>query len=99
MHPVTAHGFNLGLQGAAKLAELIAQAAQGGLDIAGNMLLRRYEAAHRLASAPLYASTNLLVRLYTDDRPIARMARPLALRAAARLPMVRTAITRRLMQQ
>lgn len=99
MHPVTAHGFNLGLQGAAKLAELIAQAAQGGHDIAGNVLLRRYEAAHRLASAPLYASTNLLVRLYTDDRPIARMARPLVLRAAARLPMVRTAITRRLMQQ
>lgn len=99
MHPVTAHGFNLGLQGAAKLAELIAQAAQNGQDIAANMLLRRYQAAHRLASAPLYASTNLLVRLYTDDGPVARVARPLALRAAARLPMVRAAITRRLMQQ
>jgi ubiquinone biosynthesis UbiH/UbiF/VisC/COQ6 family hydroxylase len=99
MHPVTAHGFNLGLQGAVKLADLIAEAAQHKRDIAGDILLRRYEAAHRLASAPLYASTNLLVRLYTDDRPVARIVRPLALRAAARLPMVRTAIARRLMQQ
>lgn len=99
MHPVTAHGFNLGLQGAVKLAELIAGAARHRRDIGGELLLRRYEAAHRLASAPLYASTNLLVRLYTDDGPVAHMVRPLALRAVARLPMVRTAIARRLMQQ
>lgn len=99
MHPVTAHGFNLGLQGTAKLAALIASAVDNGRDIGGDMLLERYQAAHRVASAPLYASTNLLVRLYTDDRPVARMARPLALRAAAHLPIVRGAITRRLMQQ
>jgi ubiquinone biosynthesis UbiH/UbiF/VisC/COQ6 family hydroxylase len=99
MHPVTAHGFNLGLQGAAKLAELVDGAAARGGDFAAAGLLRHYEAAHRLASAPLFAATNLIVGLYTDDRPAAaHLARPLALRAAARLPLLRRGVTRLLTQ-
>lgn len=98
MHPVTAHGFNLGLQGAVTLAELVANAAAGGGDIASSWLLRRFEAIHRLASRPIYAATNLLVGLYTDERPAARIARRATLRAGARLPMVRQTISRFLMQ-
>ncbi|SEM71168.1 Ubiquinone biosynthesis hydroxylase, UbiH/UbiF/VisC/COQ6 family [Sphingomonas gellani] len=98
MHPVTAHGFNLGLQGQATLAALVNKAAARGCDIATPLLLRRYEAAHRLASRPIYAATNLLVGLYTDERPAARLARHATLRAGARLPMVRDAVSRLLMQ-
>lgn len=98
MHPVTAHGFNLGLQGAVTLARLIEDAAARGGDIASSLLLRRFEAAHRLASRPLYAATNLLVGLYTDERSAARIARRATLRAGARLPMVRQTISRLLMQ-
>ncbi len=98
MHPVTAHGFNLGLQGAATLAELIKDAAVRGDDIASSLLLRRFEAVHRLASRPIYAGTHLLVGLYTDERPAARIARRATLRAGARLPMVRQTISRLLMQ-
>lgn len=99
MHPVTAHGFNLGLQGQATLATLIREAAARGRDIASPLLLRRYEAAHRLASRPLYAATNLLVRLYTDERPGARLARQATLIAGARLPLVRSTVSRLLMQR
>lgn len=98
MHPVTAHGFNLGLQGAVTLAELVKGAAARGGDIASSLLLRRFEATHRLASRPIYAATNLLVGLYTDERPAARLARRATLRAGARLPMVRQTISRFLMQ-
>ncbi len=99
MHPVTAHGFNLGLQGQATLARLIREAVSAGRDIASALLLRRYEAAHRLATRPLYTGTNLLVRLYTDDRPLAGVARHAVLRAGARLPLARQLISRSLMQR
>lgn len=98
MHPVTAHGFNLGLQGQATLARLVAQAAAQRRNIAAPLLLRRYETAHRLAARPLYAATNLLVRLYTDERPMARLARKATLFAGARLPLVRGSVSRLLMQ-
>ncbi|CAO3437966.1 Ubiquinone biosynthesis hydroxylase, UbiH/UbiF/VisC/COQ6 family [Azospirillum doebereinerae] len=98
MHPVTAHGFNFGLQGQATLARLVREAAAKGRDIAAPLLLRRYEMTHRLATRPLYTATKLLVRLYTDERPPFAIARHAALRAAAHLPLVRGTVTRLLMQ-
>ncbi|MGF7149375.1 ubiquinone biosynthesis UbiH/UbiF/VisC/COQ6 family hydroxylase [Sphingomonas zeicaulis] len=99
MHPVTAHGFNLGLRGAVALADLIQRALRRGSDIAAPLLLARYEAGHRLAAGPLFTATALIVRTFTDNRPAARIARPALLRLAHRLPVVRAGITRMLMQR
>jgi ubiquinone biosynthesis UbiH/UbiF/VisC/COQ6 family hydroxylase len=79
MHPVTAHGFNLGLRGQDTLAKVV-RSARGG-DIGSERLLARYERDHRLASWPLYQGTNALVRLFTEETPPARLARGVALRA------------------
>ncbi|MBB3871489.1 5-demethoxyubiquinol-8 5-hydroxylase UbiM [Brevundimonas mediterranea] len=79
MHPVTAHGFNLGLRGQDTLAKVL-KSARGG-DIGAERLLARYEREHRLASWPLYQGTNALVRLFTEETPPARLARGAALRA------------------
>jgi ubiquinone biosynthesis UbiH/UbiF/VisC/COQ6 family hydroxylase len=98
MHPVTAHGFNFGLQGQETLAGLIRNAAEKGRDIAAPLLLRRYEMQHRLATRPLYTATNLIVGLYTDERLPQRLVRHAALRAAAGLPLIRQGVTRLLMQ-
>lgn len=98
MHPVTAHGFNLGLRSAASLASLVSRAAASGRDIGASSLLRRYEAAHRIAAAPAFAATGLIVGLYTDDRMPARVARPAILRAAARLSPIRAGVSRMLMR-
>ncbi len=98
MHPVTAHGFNLGLQSAVTLAGLVRGAAQKQRPIASPLLLRRYEARHRLATLPLYNGTNLLVRLYTAESPRAHVARRAALGAAARFSPLNTAITRLLLR-
>ena len=79
MHPVTAHGFNLGLKGQETLAKLVRSAPSG--DIGAGRLLARYQHEHRMACWPLYQGTNVLVRLFTEEAPPARLARGIALRA------------------
>ncbi|MEE9387626.1 MAG: 5-demethoxyubiquinol-8 5-hydroxylase UbiM [Paracoccaceae bacterium] len=75
MHPVTAHGFNLGLQGGNVLATEILKSMSIGQDIANYSALQNYDRAHRRASAPIYHGTNALVQLYTNTSPPARIAR------------------------
>lgn len=64
MHPITAHGFNLGLKGQETLTQAI---ADGPGDAGASSVLRRYEWKHRLATAPLFAATNGIATVYTHD--------------------------------
>ncbi|MBP7252833.1 MAG: 5-demethoxyubiquinol-8 5-hydroxylase UbiM [Alphaproteobacteria bacterium] len=92
MHPVTAHGFNFGLRGAAKLTDELRQAVQLGLPIGASTALAAYERAHRRATWPLYQGTNFLVGLYTDTRPPALLARSALLRLGSLIKPARQAI-------
>lgn len=92
MHPVTAHGFNLGLRSVETLGDLIAKAAASHRDIAADALLHRYQRLHRRATLPLYAATTAIVSVYTSETPVARLARGTLLRASQALPPVRRAI-------
>lgn len=85
MHPVTAHGFNLGLRGAHTLAGELRRALRTGGDIGGASVLARYSHKHRIATAPLYHGTNTLVKLFTDETPPAKLARGFLLRLGNRL--------------
>jgi ubiquinone biosynthesis UbiH/UbiF/VisC/COQ6 family hydroxylase len=98
MHPVTAHGFNFGLAGAARLAKEIRGALARGRDIADPGGLLRYEMAHRAATVPLYAATNTIASLYTDDRAPARFVRGAVLRLGSALAPVRRMVTAQLME-
>lgn len=95
MHPVTAHGFNFGLSGAALLAAELRDAA--GRDPGASGALTRYAAAHRRATLPLFLATNAIARLYGDERAPARLARAALIGAGAALGPVRRAIVARLM--
>lgn len=96
MHPVTAHGFNLGLRGALCLAqELQSDLARGG-DIGASAPLARYSAKHSRVCAPLYHGTNALVRLYTGRTMAARLSRHALLRVASHLAPARRMITNQL---
>ena len=75
MHPVTAHGFNFGLRGAATLAREIQSACDLGLDIGGRNVLLRYHQQHRKATHPMYLGTNILVDVFTNTTPIGKLAR------------------------
>jgi len=94
MHPVTAHGFNLGLTGIGLLARELTGAGRDG--IADPARLAAYQRHHRRASLPLYLATAAIVGLYTDPRLPTRVLRRMALRLANRLPPFRHAVARRL---
>ena len=96
MHPVTAHGFNLGLRGADSLAREISEAIGRGRDVADRRALARYQADHMRASRPLYLATNATALFYTDDRLPARLLRAAALRVGSRLAPFRRAVVERL---
>lgn len=96
MHPVTAHGFNLGLRGAHSLATCVRAAIERGRDVADRRALARYGFEHRRASRPLYLATNATALLYTDDRLPVRLVRAAALRLGSRLPPFRRAVVKNL---
>ncbi len=99
MHPVTAHGFNLGLSGVDLLATEIRAACSRGGDIASPTGLARYQSRHRLATLPLFHGTNEIVSLFTDDRMPARLARKAVLRLSNHLPPVKWAIRNKLVSR
>jgi ubiquinone biosynthesis UbiH/UbiF/VisC/COQ6 family hydroxylase len=99
MHPVTAHGFNLGLSGVDLLAGEVRRQWQRGADIASPAALARYQSRHRLATLPLFHGTNGIVGLFTDDRLPARLARKAVLHLSERLPPVRWAIRHKLISR
>lgn len=99
MHPVTAHGFNLGLAGVERLAEAVRLSLQRHADPAHPQALARYDRRHRRGSLPLFLATRAVVELYTDDRAAMRPVRWLALRASAGLPPFRRALASGLMDE
>jgi 2-polyprenyl-6-methoxyphenol hydroxylase-like FAD-dependent oxidoreductase len=99
MHPVTAHGFNLGLSGAGLLAEQVRKAADKGADIGAPQVLLPYQAKHRLDTLPLFHGTNAVVGLFTNDALPAKILRKAVVHASNHLPPVKWAIRRKLTGQ
>jgi ubiquinone biosynthesis UbiH/UbiF/VisC/COQ6 family hydroxylase len=96
MHPVTAHGYNLGLSGAALLAAEIRGAKMRGEDIGAMAGLLAYERQHRRKVLPLYHGTNAIVRLFTDTSAPAKLLRAAALRLGNVLSPVKKQIEKQL---
>ena len=80
MHPVTAHGFNLGLRGSKTLATVIKEAISNKDDFTSEEILNKYNQKHQRSTRPLYYGTNLLVDLYNSEKLSAKVIRRLALR-------------------
>lgn len=98
MHPVTAHGFNLGLRSADTLAQQIIKAHTKGKNIASKRLLHEYEARHKLLSKPLYDATNTIVALYTNKAPLAKAVRKIGIRLGNKILPFKRLVTHRLTQ-
>ncbi|MCP5091915.1 MAG: 5-demethoxyubiquinol-8 5-hydroxylase UbiM [Gammaproteobacteria bacterium] len=99
MHPVTAHGYNLGLSGADLLAREVRSAQRDGKDIGCLDVLRRYERKHLRNTRPIYHGTNEIVKFFTDDRPPAKLARTVALRLANNFPPIKRVIRNKLTER
>ena len=96
MHPVTAHGFNLGLKGQDQLSLAVKRAFDRGLDIGSDEVLNDYERKHINFSRLMYFGTNGIVALFTNDTFVAKKIRKLVLKFANRFPPVKSLITNHL---
>ena len=96
MHPVTAHGFNLGLRGQDLLSLTISKALNNGLDIGADAVLKEFERKQINLSKLMYFGTNVIVSLFTNDDAAIRQVRKLVLKFANRFPPVKALITQHL---
>tara|TARA_Y100000310_G_scaffold69411_1_gene64900 strand:- start:662 stop:1828 length:1167 start_codon:yes stop_codon:yes gene_type:complete len=91
MHPVTAHGFNLGLKGLEIFTKEIKSALNRNIDISSSQVLRNYQYKLHRVAIPLYLSTNGIVSLYTNVTYPAKIARKLAIRMVNSIKPVKQA--------
>ena len=96
MHPVTAHGFNLGLRGQDILAKLVNEALNHGQDIGSKNLLKLYERKHINLTRLMFFGTNGIVALFTNDAPMVKKVRKLVLQFAEKFPPIKYLISNHL---
>ncbi len=96
MHPVTAHGFNLGLRGQDILAVLVKEALMYGQDIGSQSLLKRFENKQIHLSRVMFFGTNGIVALFTNDAPMVKQIRRFVLNFAQHFPPIKHLITHHL---
>ncbi len=92
MHPVTAHGFNLGLRSIEALSDIIIRQLSQGQDITHASALASYQRKHQNASRGLYMATHALAMLYTRDAGPARVLRQALIGVGERLPPFKRAV-------
>jgi 2-octaprenyl-6-methoxyphenol hydroxylase len=85
VHPIAGQGLNLGLKGAAALAETIVDAARLGEDFGSEAVLARYAAWRRFDTMTLSAGMDAFVRLFSNDNPLLRLGRGLGMAAVNRI--------------
>ena len=85
VHPIAGQGLNLGLKGAAALAETIVDAARLGEDIGSEAVLARYAAWRRFDTITLSAGMDAFVRLFSNDNPLLRLGRGIGMAAVNRI--------------
>jgi 2-octaprenyl-6-methoxyphenol hydroxylase len=85
VHPIAGQGLNLGLKGAAALAETLVDAARLGEDIGSEAVLGRYAAWRSFDTIALSVGMDAFVRLFSNDNPALRLARGLGMAAVNRI--------------
>lgn len=91
VHPVAGQGFNMGLRGAAALAEVLSEALSQGEDLGSELVLDRYARWRRFDVAVLSAGFDAFVRLFSNDLAPVRLVRDLGMAAVNRVPALRRA--------
>jgi 2-octaprenyl-6-methoxyphenol hydroxylase len=85
VHPIAGQGLNLGLKGAAALAEVLVDAARLGEDIGSEVVLERYAAWRRFDTVSISLAADAFVRLFSNDHPLLRVARGVGMAAVNRI--------------
>jgi ubiquinone biosynthesis UbiH/UbiF/VisC/COQ6 family hydroxylase len=89
MHPVTAHGFNLGLKGLEIITKEIKSAIKRKIDFGLPLVLKKYQSKLHRVAIPIYFSTNGIVSLYTNTTTPAILARQFILRVVNKIKPIK----------
>lgn len=99
MHPITAHGFNLGLIAQDILSQEVAEGLARGEKLGSSKQLRRFERRLRTATLPLFSVTNGIATLYTREETPFWHLRRAAMHAANSLKPVKNRVVNMLMDK
>lgn len=99
MHPVTAHGFNLGLRGCDILTTAIKKAQRRFQPINSTQVLNEYQNKYKIITKVMYQGTNSIVSLFSQTTPIMKTLRQLALKASIKVPLVNKLISAHLTEK
>ena len=94
IHPLAGQGLNLGLRDVAALAQVMIEAKRRGEDIGAADVLERYRRWRSFDIAALAATTDTINRVFSNDNPLLRVGRDLALGAINQMPALRRTFIR-----
>jgi 2-octaprenyl-6-methoxyphenol hydroxylase len=94
IHPLAGQGLNLGLRDIAALTEVLANAARRGQDIGSKTVLIEYQDWRRFDTHVLALTTDTINRVFSNDNPVLRGLRDLALGAINQIPAARRQMIR-----
>ena len=97
MHPVAGQGLNIGLRDVAALAEVIVDAVRAGQDPGAPAVLSAYARWRAFDTAVMIASTDGIVRLFSNRIGLLKVVRDLGLAAVNRIPPLRRQFIRHAM--
>ena len=98
-HPVTAHGYNLGIRAQHLLAKEIKNAIASSKDFASHSVLKKYEDKSIHFAKIMFYGTDTIVSLFTNDSKPVRKLRRFVLNFAEKFPPVKQLITRQLTER
>ncbi|HEX2559140.1 FAD-dependent monooxygenase, partial [Phenylobacterium sp.] len=85
VHPIAGQGLNLGLKGAAALAQTLVDAVRLGEDLGSECVLARYARWRSLDNVGLAVATDAFTWLFSNDNPVLRLGRGLGMAAVNRI--------------
>ena len=94
IHPLAGQGLNLGLRDVAALSEVLIDAKRRGEDIGAADVLDRYARWRRFDTVALAAATDRINRIFSNDNPLLRVGRDLALGLVGSFTASRRALIR-----
>jgi 2-octaprenyl-6-methoxyphenol hydroxylase len=94
LHPLAGQGLNAGLKDVAALTEVLTKAVRRGEDIGRPEVLARYEQWRRFDVAQLAFTTDSVNRMFSNDNPVLRAGRDVALAAIGRMSGFKRLIAR-----
>ncbi|AIF81082.1 Ubiquinone biosynthesis hydroxylase, UbiH/UbiF/VisC/COQ6 [endosymbiont of Acanthamoeba sp. UWC8] len=86
IHPISGQGLNLGIRDALKLAELIEQNLELGLDIGSELMLKEYERTRKVDNNVMIEATHHLNLLFSNNIMPIKLIRGIGLKAVNKIP-------------